>query len=172
MSSELPKIIDPRALSVKQAVLNGVFDAERLPRLIEAGAIMSGKIEVSLHFGCLPHERRPNLRLNVQAAATMQCERCGESFVEKLTSESIFACVNAGRTNDAEESDEIDVLEIEDGQLDLHELVIDELLLAMPLVARHSGEEECEVVMHYGEAPAEEDAAPNPFAALAQMKKH
>ena len=52
--------------------------------------------------------------------------------------------------------------------LDLHELVEDELLLALPLVPKH---ERCQrnLPMAVGDVAAE--PAPNPFAALAALKR-
>ena len=52
--------------------------------------------------------------------------------------------------------------------LDLRELVEDELLLALPLVPRH---EVCPEPLPLADAPQAADDKPNPFAALAALKR-
>ena len=68
-----------------------------------------------------------------------------------------------------DEASDDDVLVLSPG-LDVHELLEDEFILALPLAPRH--EEQCPVPLLIPlDDLQDEEPAPNPFAALAAMRK-
>jgi uncharacterized protein len=110
------------------------------------------------------------LHLKVDAHVKLTCQRCLAAVEVPLHVERWFHFV-AGEQQAAQldaESEE-DVL-ASTRSLDLHQLVEDELVLALPLVPRH---EVCpQPLLPVGaETPVEDAAAPNPFAALAVLKR-
>lgn len=124
----------------------------------ESKAVMGGPPQVWLH-------------LKAQAQVELECQRCLENVVYALNIDRRFLFAKDEAT--AEEWDETieeDILVLT-ASLDVHELVEDELLLALPLIPRH---EKCP-----SHAPAlaalasQSDAAElsHPFAVLAQLKK-
>ncbi|WP_234266734.1 YceD family protein [Hydrogenophaga sp. NFH-34] len=115
------------------------------------------------------------LHLQAQAQVPVTCQRCLKPVVLPLGVDRWFRFVDDEATAAAEDEDsDEDVLALEP-RPNLLDLMEDELLMELPLVPMH---EVCPgpVVMSAGDlgadaagaAPAE---APNPFAALADLKK-
>ena len=113
------------------------------------------------------------LALSAQAVVRLQCQRCLAAVDVPLEVDRRFRFVSdetAAERLDEEIEDEVLVL---GRSLDLHELVEDELLLAMPLVPRHDVCPESPR-LSFGDEQSADDAAPareNPFAVLAALKK-
>jgi uncharacterized protein len=117
------------------------------------------------------HEPQPWLHLEASARLALQCQRCLQPVEVGLQAQRSFRFV-AGEEAAAEldPDAEEDVLALPRA-LDLHELVEDELLLALPLVPRH---DRCPlaVPMTFGDDPAASvEDRPNPFEALKALKR-
>lgn len=113
----------------------------------------------------------PGVWLHLQASVSvvLQCQRCLQALEHNLVVDRHFRFVRSAQ--DAERLDESadeDVLVLTP-RLDLHELLEDELILALPLVPRHQGSCPAPLPQPADElsAPA---AAPNPFAVLAALR--
>jgi uncharacterized protein len=112
------------------------------------------------------------LHLQAEAQVWLQCQRCLQPVLQPLQVERAFRFVRDEQQAEAEDPDsEEDLLALQPA-FDLRRLVEDELLLALPLVPRH---EVCPqpLPMSAGEEDASEAAEerPNPFAALAALKR-
>jgi len=171
---------DPRALDVAafcrhDSALRGQWPLAGMARLAEclaaatdgAAAWQAGGSLVPVTGG----EPELWLALQARAEAPLTCQRCLQPMVEPLHVDRRFRFVHgedeAARLD--EESDD-DVLALPP-RLDLHALLEDELILALPIVPRH---DECpEPLPLPADLPPEEpeDAAPHPFAKLAALKK-
>lgn len=104
------------------------------------------------------------LRLRAAATVTLPCQRCLAPAEVSLDIERRFRFARdeaAAEALDAELEDDVLVLT---RALDLHVLVEDELLLAVPLVPRHDS------CPGGGPRLSAAAAAPSPFAALAALK--
>ncbi|HMM85566.1 DUF177 domain-containing protein [Azohydromonas sp.] len=112
----------------------------------------------------------PQLWLHLEADAVVQrrCQRCLQPVELALQVRRALRFVDGealAAELDADSDDDVLALE---RALDLHALVEDELLLALPMVPRH---EHC-AAPAAGTAPADTDAAaPHPFAALARWPR-
>jgi uncharacterized protein len=111
------------------------------------------------------------LHLRAQATLRLECQRCLQPVETELALDRWFHFVpgeDAAAQLDADSEDDVLALT---RALDLRELVEDELLLALPLVPRHPV---CPAPL-LAPSDAEHDAAmpdrPNPFAALAALKR-
>ena len=171
---------DPRALPVQAfckatATLSGAWPLAGMPRLLDSvqgvpGAddavdwtadgslrpVTGGDAEIWLH-------------LQARATVTLQCQRCLQAMQQPLQVDRRFRFVRTEAQ--AEQLDEIaedDVLVLAP-TLNLHELLEDELILALPIVPRH--EEPCPVPlpMPVDDLP-DDEPEPNPFAALAALR--
>ena len=111
------------------------------------------------------------LHLSVHASFPMECQRCLTPVDVPLDVERSFRFVADEATAEAldEECDE-DLLALS-REFDLRELIEDELLMGLPLVASH---EECPVAVVMASSSEDFDAAeeekPNPFASLSNFK--
>jgi len=175
-----PRPLDPRRLDVafaarERARLQGEWPLAGFERLAEPGC--DGAPAVT--WTAIADEQRrpvgpPQARLHLVAAATVtrECQRCLKPMALALTVDRRFlfaADEDSAAALDAD-LDEADVLVLAP-RLDLHELVEDELLLALPIVPRHDRCPE-PLLSSAGGAETLEAATPaHPFAALAALKR-
>ena len=109
------------------------------------------------------------LHLQASARLPLECQRCLQPVEAALDIDRWFQFVadeEAAAKMDADSEDDVLVLT---RALDLYGLVEDELLLALPLVPRHDA---CPApLLQLSEPLAEPPDKPNPFAALAALKR-
>jgi uncharacterized protein len=175
------KPIDPRRLDVagfsaRHGELSGQWALAELPRLCDSvlGAEPTG---APVHWQAEGQQRPVTgsspevwLRLSAQAGVSMQCQRCLGPVPVPLDVDRWIRFVSGAAEAEALDAElEDDVLELQ-RHTDLRELIEDELLLALPLVPLHDA---CPEPLQQapGDEPAAPPARPNPFAALAQLKK-
>jgi uncharacterized protein len=175
-----PRLLDPRQLDVAFAAregttLQGEWPLTGFERLNEAdgeGAppvTWSARVTQRGRPGAAP---QPSLHLVAEATVTRECQRCLKPMALCLAVDRHFLFApdeDSAAALDAE-TDEADVLVLTP-RLDLHELVEDELLLALPIVPRHDRCPQPLPVAASAEPPAGDEAAPHQFAALAAWKR-
>ncbi|BEJ49414.1 hypothetical protein Ri1_20130 [Aeromonas dhakensis] len=106
------------------------------------------------------------------AKVDLVCQRCGETFEHLCEAEFIYTPLFE-RTNEEELPEAYEPIELdENGEMDLHQILEDELILSLPQVAMHPMDA-CprgNMEMTWGEIePADE--RPNPFAVLEELKR-
>jgi uncharacterized protein len=118
------------------------------------------------------------LQLQAQTEVALQCQRCLQPSIETLAVDRRLRFVR-GEDEAArlDEDSEDDVLALQ-ARTDLHELLEDELILALPLVPMHA---QCPQPLLVEPAPADpavgaagaaaEPDRPHPFAALSALRK-
>jgi uncharacterized protein len=188
-ASPLPTSVDLRALAKQGDSLSGHHPLSAYQRLSsdlpgdEAAktcpVIWTAHPEHRERLGTLASEAQgrvaggPQLWLHLQAQAEVPqiCQRCLTPTVEHVEVDRWFRFVadEATAATEDDESEE-DVLVLEP-RFNLHELIEDELLMALPLVPMHNA---CPVSVHMSagdlEVAVEEAERPHPFAALAALK--
>ena len=112
------------------------------------------------------------LHVRVQATLPMECQRCLTPVDVPLAVERSFRFVADEATAEAlDDESEEDLLALS-REFDLRELIEDELLMALPVVPRH---DECPTAVTLAFSDDDFEAAsaekPNPFAALANLRK-
>ncbi len=182
MKPHLPTRLDVSAFARAGATLEGAIALADLPRLAQGTTPPADENPGDATWQARglwrqPLGSEPQVRLELQARARvwLTCQRCLQPVAHTLEAERTLRFVpteeEAARLDETE--DDEDVLALP-RTLDLHELVEDELILALPLVPRH---EACPDPLPYepeAEAPEpamQADEAPHPFAALAQLKR-
>jgi uncharacterized protein len=175
-----PRPLDPRHLDVafaarEGATLRGEWPLAGFERLVEAGGEAGSMVAWSAVAG-QPNRpgapTRAGLHLVAQATVTRECQRCLQPMALALAVDRrfLFAADEATAAALDAETDETDVLVLAP-RLDLHELVEDELLLALPIVPRHECCPEPLPMAAAADAPQADEAPPHPFAALAAWKR-
>jgi uncharacterized protein len=173
-----PRTLDPQRLEMRAfaeagATLEGELAQADLSRLQES-LLATDLAPPPVRWQARGEQRpvaggTPETWLGLQASTTvtLSCQRCLQPVAETLQIDRRFRFVEG--EEEAERLDE----ELEDDVLaagrsfDLLELLEDELILALPLVPRHA---ECPQPLPLApEAP--EEAPPNPFAALAALRR-
>lgn len=171
MSKPPANRLDAVRLAADGASLERRFPLAGFPRLADSLVTSEGDAAARLSFlevadgvaGC---------GLVVEATLALRCQRCLEAVAVPVRSEARLAFV----TSDAEAArvpEGVEAVTTDPHAVDLHALVEDELLLALPLVPRHEGED-CGPRATAG-GPDEDDAprtATRPFAGLKDLLKH
>ncbi|WP_075185198.1 YceD family protein [Teredinibacter haidensis] len=176
---QLPKLVDPRKLAHFNAKLVGIVPEECLPRLQDAtfnsgidseeGRVISAELEFFRD-----EQGRRRLSGNVSACVTLECQRCLEPFVLNIATE-----VNLAVVLDEEQLEmlprSLDPWLISEEQGDLHSVLEDELLLALPASPLHDFECIDASRLSVGDEVEETQAASgdedNPFSVLASLKQ-
>ena len=158
---------DAFRLARKRETLRGEATMAQLPRLARSVLDPAARVRYEI-TGQVDGEGHPGALMVLSGLLTLRCERCNEPMRFELEREVPFRFVV--------DEQELNALPIEDDELEvvvgstamaLLPWIEDEAILSLPLVPRH---QDC------GLAPAEtadeaESGRPNPFAALARLKR-
>ncbi|MBX3621287.1 MAG: DUF177 domain-containing protein [Rhizobacter sp.] len=169
-----PTRLPVEAFAKERGTLEGVWPLTTLERL--AASVVAGSASGDVTWRA-KGELRPvrgapaEVWLHVEAVATLmlECQRCLGPVATPVQVERSFRFVHGeSAAAELDADSEADVLALTRA-LDLRELLEDELLLSLPLVPRH---ETCpQPLVAGGQADAVDGAKPNPFAALAALKR-
>jgi|UPI0007323BA3 uncharacterized protein len=174
MCDPFPDSVDPRRLAEIGRELTGTLPLVRLPRLAQVICEpATGEESVAYR---LSFRRDAGGRALVQGEVTatlrLPCERCNGIVSLPVASEFTLAVV-VGLDQAAQLPEDYEPLLPEDGAVDPAGLVEDELLLALPAVARHPAGT-CRPP-HYEQPDESADtsvrAKDNPFAVLESLKR-
>lgn len=164
----LPKRVEPRKLAIARADFNGFMEAADLPRLAQAVHSIDA-VEAKLSF-IINDENKRMLKGRVIAKVELECQRClgGLSF-------ELEADVSLTMVWDDEQARALpkasDPWIVGESEEDLHFVLEEELLLAMPVVSYH--EHDCidnSLLSSNDEIHAEPALKANPFSVLEQLK--
>lgn len=170
MSEQLPKYIEPMRLARSGAHFDGVIPLSDLPRLTAAVHGASGLASVVLDVG-VDDRGIAMLTGSIRATVIMQCQRCMGPMSVELNS-AIHIGLVRNKSDEEQLPDDLEPMLIAvDEPLMINEFVEDELLLTLPIVARHEDEGGCVIEERY-QAKQDQAERPNPFAVLAGLKKN
>jgi uncharacterized protein len=178
MKNEIaPMRLDVKAFAEEGRTLAGQEGLQQYERL--AQEVREGATDSTVSWSAQGEARaqtggEPQIWLHLQAQVVLPltCQRCMGPLEAPVTVDRAFHFVADEATAAAlDDESEEDVLVIS-REFNLHELIEDELLMALPLVPRH---ETCptEVKMAVADTAfedVEKDDKPHPFAALASLR--
>ena len=149
MSAELPEVLDAWRMVAARRGFEGTLPLSSMSRLRDSLCDDVGEVRYEIGFD-RDALQIPYVELRIQAALPLVCQRSLKPFLQPVQVEQRLALLPA------------------DGALRLAELVEDELILAVPVVAISPGSE---ALAQEWPATAEELQEASPFAALAALKK-
>ena len=174
----VPEKLDLAAFAHDGASLQGEWPAASLERLAESAAPEAPATGwPALTWSLYGEIRKPKaaaaqtwLHVTASAQVAQTCQRCLKPVHETVDVDRWIRFVDTEAEAAALDADSDDDVLALPRHLDARELIEDELLLALPLVPRH---EHCpEPLAHADEVgDAAPDERPNPFAALAALKR-
>ena len=168
MLSRLPERIDPLAMAEAGRAFHGDLDLAGLARLLPLLVNPKGGLEVDLLLDRDEAGVR-FLRGRVSGQLELECQRCLGPMAFALDSEFLLGLVRgeeeAGRLPETYEP-----LLVGTEPMRLADIVEDEVLLALPIVALHRAPHPC-ASRRQEENPPEGVQREHPFAALAQLKR-
>ena len=176
MSPRLPESVDPWRSADLQKRFSGQLTPSMFPRLNASLADSKGSVDYLLAFSRRTR-RRVIISGTLSAQLTIECQRCMSPMQYPLNT-SFELIVTAGYEEAKLLPDDVDSLVVEeDESVSPLDILEDELILALPLVAMHKLDE-CGVGsddMAVGDEivpEAEDSGDENPFAVLAQLKSN
>ena len=172
LPQRLPEQITPFKLARQRRSLQGVLKLDTMARLTELLADSQGDVTVDLQFG-VDEQGVSYMRGHLSAQVALICQRCMEPVTVPLEAEvAVGFAVSDERARAMPESYEPCILTEENALLS--ELIEDELILALPIVAMHPNES-CQPWLERQQeelSDAEEATEKkNPFAVLASLKR-
>ncbi len=151
-------VIDGLEFAKSGSRLQGIWPVADFARLRDALLSNEGSLRYELR-GVPEHQGRPALRLRVDGALQLVCQRCLGALEYPLRVEVALLLVATQREIDAEPLDAEGPESIVAGkEMQVRELVEDEVLLAIPIAPRHDA---CA-----GSAVEKAGTRPTPFAEL------
>lgn len=171
MLQRLPERVDPFQLADAEYHWRGELLLGQLSRLSAALSGSEGVAQVSLTFGTDEVGTR-FLFGRATASVGLICQRCLEPLELVLDAEFRLGLAQGPQQAEAL-AERYDPFVVEGERLDLRDLIEDELLLALPLVAMHA-REVCPASHILEHETQEADAAvdpDNPFAVLSSLKQ-
>lgn len=177
MSNRLPVEVNPFRLIEQRRQLSGVVHTSRLSRLSEllVPEAKAGDFEVELEFLYSP-SHLPMIIGQVSGAVVMKCQRCLEPVTIDIET-LISVVVTASDTDRQPEEEGYEICIVNDERMFLQDFLEDEILLALPAVARHDHCEPTRIVREIPEVDNADNEQPvekekqNPFAALKDWKQ-
>jgi uncharacterized protein len=159
-------VIDGFEFATAGATQEGTLPISGFPRLQDV--LVSDKGEAAYTLRGVRDERgRPSLRLQVHATLQLRCQRCLGPLSTEVDSDEVLVLAASQAEVDADPvTVDMPSRVVAGKEMPVRGLVEDELILALPLAARH---EDCEARPE-GHDPAEN----SPFAGLRSMmqRKH
>jgi len=173
MSTRIQEYIKPLSFCDRGEHLKGVIPLTGMGRLADSLCHQNGEVEIDLAFD-LDSQGCKILRGHLKTSLALECQRCMKAVETPIETNVSLAFVDSEERGKQLPS-EYDPYILDGPTVVLRELVEDELILALPIVTFHS-EEECSVAVLQPVEEIEisqqiEEKKPNPFGALAGLKK-
>lgn len=163
--------VDPVRAAQKKLDIQGIIPAGNLSRLAESTKGICNDIETNLSFD-FDLQKIPTIKGVAEVDVMLECQRCSDAFQYTCKAELTYTPVRFG-AEDTDLPSAYDVIERdEEGEINLHQLVEDELILNLPLIAMHEVAD-CRVKdfdTSFGEIIEEKRV--NPFAVLESLKRN
>jgi uncharacterized protein len=161
-----PYLIDPQRLTSQPRLLEGTFKPSELERLEDSLASGEGELHYRITAG-LDGQRRKVVSCIIKGFVFLTCQTSLEAFRHEISVDDRLVLVDEeSQLPPVEEENDTEDYLVADEPLDIRDLVEDAVLLALPMVPRKPGLQEARE--EDGKSAGER---PNPFAALASLKK-
>ena len=173
MSTRLPIEINPYRLVEQRRLLNGRVLLSDLSRIQEFTTSDKGEVSVKLEFA-RTSTGLPTIIGSLKGVVPLLCQRCLESF-DFIVDSSLQVILLRSDAEAERLQDRYDTWLVEDDRIFLQDFIEDELLLTLPLIAKHK---ECNLNKAAEEASfdketkhkLQQEETENPFALLKDWK--
>lgn len=168
MSNAMPEILDPWRMVQARRIFEGSLPIAQFARLAGSLAEDHGQVSYNVEFGT-DEFGVAYLDLRAEAELSMICQRTLQVFVQPIALNERLGLISE-ESREASLPEGYEPLLVLDGQLQLKDVIEDELILALPLVALSPGAPLDQVPVT-AEPELDVDQPSNPFAVLGQLKK-
>lgn len=129
-----PQTIDPIKFAKSRRLLSGTVSLVEFSRLAEFLHSQEGSVGVRLGFD-LDEEKRPCVEIQITGLLPLTCQRCLGVLSQAV---SIATKLSMVESELYDLPPHYEPLLVEEGVFEVFKLIEDELLLALPLVPKHS----------------------------------
>jgi uncharacterized protein len=168
---KLPKRLDPVKSAQKLSSYEGIYVAKDMLRLNDMVDSILSDVSVKVEFA-KDAQSLTYFQGTLAVQVMLVCQRCNQPYPHDVDIEFCFSPVQ-GSEQDETLPDAYEPVEVDDhGEVDLFQVLEDEVILALPIVALHA-EEDCSVKaqdMSFGKIEPEPKRE-NPFAVLKELKR-
>lgn len=167
MINHLPDRLDLIATAEAGRQLRGAVAVSSLERLLPVLVSDEGELRIEMELGKDPDGTR-YMKGSIQGAVMLKCQRCLDNMSLPLDLVFRLGLVTSDEAADAL-SERYEPLLVTAEPANIADVIAEEVLLAIPIVPRHSDRVACqEFVKDY--TPPESEQRKNPFAVLAALK--
>lgn len=166
MPSDLSQSINPLRLAKSRERIEGSLQIDSFDRLQDVLLENEGELKYSLSFD-FDESGTCVIECIIDARLIFECQRCFKPVAINIHTSSLLGVANDKNEFEAL-AKEYEPLQLDEESISIKELIEDELLLAIPIAPLHA-EDECSAKAVLDQINA--DAKPQPFAALAALKK-
>ncbi|WP_394132140.1 23S rRNA accumulation protein YceD [Shewanella maritima] len=168
---KIPVSLDPVRAAASKSSYEGLIPGKQNKRLAELSAGDCSDVVVSLECG-VDLQGIVYLRGKAVTELTLLCQRCMTQYATEVTVDFCFSPCKT-QTEIDELPDAYDPIECNEiGEVRLHQLIEDELIVAMPIIPMHENDD-CNMGakdIAVGEIETAQEERPNPFAVLEKLK--
>ncbi|MEK8021990.1 MAG: YceD family protein [Candidatus Parabeggiatoa sp.] len=136
MLKELPTLIEPVGLAFQGKQLKGQVSLMQMSRLHDSLCEVGGEVYIDWLF-TTDDKQRPTVIGSVQTLLKMICQRCLQPMQWPIDAKVALIILKNGQTED-ELPVGYEALTLTSTQVSLITLIENELILALPIVARHT----------------------------------
>lgn len=136
MLKDLPTFIDPKLLAFQGCHLKGRVALAQMSRMADRLSDFKGDVEIDWLFA-LDEKQRATIQGSVQAQLSLQCQRCLQPMPMAIDAKVVLMILKEGQTED-ELPEGYEALTLTKTPVSLITLIEDELILALPIVAKHT----------------------------------
>lgn len=180
MDAGITTEFDPLLFARSGKQISGVLSLKELPRLAGlSNASAKGCINIELQFSC-DEDQQYWMQGRAEGQIEVICQRCLEQMPLKLESKILTSLVRQSKESLAEaqetdlKEDQVNAQIVCKGKTTVAALIEDDLLLAIPMFPKHSGDDCGNKIVSAGNVKKiteqVEAKKENPFAVLATLK--
>lgn len=134
-NAHMPKFIKPSQMADKSSCLTGKIALAEFVRLTALIGHQSDVLVIKVNFGYDEHGRCL-MQGDLKTSFELTCQRCMESFTLKVSSGFKVVPVS-DEVEGAALENETEYVLMQDGRVPLYELIEEELILNLPIIAKH-----------------------------------
>jgi uncharacterized protein len=168
-NNKLPTYIDPKRLGIAGTRLKGSVALTPMSRLHELLHDIQGEIHIDWLFE-LDDKQRPTIRGRIRAQLIQLCQRCLEPMPTEIDTQIALVVL----THEPNQNDQLlagfEAITLESTPVLLTILVEDELILALPLIPKHSTCPSNNSQLDSSSPKKDFSVQKNPFHILNQLK--
>ncbi len=169
----IPIKVDPIRFAENAVHLQGSLFLKDMPRLCSSLQSEDGVVEIDIHFG-VDEQKVKFLKGHIATKLLLQCQRCMGSYEYDVTDDFALGILTSEKEIEALPSSYEPVI-VSDGSLSISELIEDELMMSLPIVAMHETTH-CKVklpwVAQSGSAIEEEKESPFKVIEILRSKRN